>query len=560
MIQQWNGIQRAISDCWLETCYSLYTDPDDLTSSYLRVNGLSIYADEADSIAALLPMTVEIVIDETSYTYHIDGTSILRGAYSPSGGWMANYVILTSATQMAIPSTGTTFSIGVTVTAADDTTLSFTETGHRPLSNSMTTPERMYTGRVYEFQLANAVPAGSTYRTIASLTWFPKAVGYYTTQIYEEGFYDATTNLRDATQNFSSFYMAVANRDGLPGSEAASLMTDALITFRTYYLSDSFTDGCVILEMTDGVPVAPRDEVDAALTPVITGISVEVSPAEAEINSMYVHRQAALTFTPTIQFQYGDTLSYLNTDIAGNRYAPSVTVQATGVTPGTEYVRPDTGETETAGDTSVRGVSMQATGTKWKLTSAAYNQYYTVLFYHYPHFDQFAVHRMSVSETTTEYLYNGTYYKKDDFGDYCMIEYTVSFSDLDGENDTEMTIQYGTHRIPVTPGADGSGFLIVSAPVQQTLDVIGILYDNFSPYGIIFRQRLSTGMILMDFLSGGKGVAFGKVASEQNAVDISNAWDLLFYKATVGAYDGTTRQDLVAWMHDVDARLEALES
>lgn len=558
--KQWCGVQRQLGNGYIETCYNLYMDPDDSSiAAYLRVSGICIYAETEAELLELLPASIQIDIGEDSYQYSADG-NVMRGAYSPSGNWMPFYSCVYSTAHMDIPTDLSTFTLDVSVAIQETVELSFTETGHRPVYRSMTVPERMYTGTPYEFQFDSTVPAGGLYRSTASLTWFPKATGYYTTQIYESGYYDANTKLDDAESWFSSVYFAVANRDSLPGAQAALLTANAQVVVQTVYLSDSFTGGCAIMELQASVPVSPRDEVDASLAPVITGVAVSASPAEAVINGQYVHRQASLTFTPTVQYKYGDTLSYLNSDVSGYSYANSVSVQAGGVTPGESYVRPDTGDTETAGETSVRGISITATGAKWKLASSVYDSYYTVLYYHYPRFESFSIHRCTTSTAATDYLYDGTYYTKDDYGAYCLIEYVLDFSSLDGENETEFVIQYGTHRMEVTPGADGQGFVVVPAATTQSMNIIGILYDNYIPYGVAFQQRLSTAGILMDFLAGGKGMAFGKKATEANALDISPDWSLLFYQATVGAYSGTTRQDLVSWMHDIDTRLTALES
>ena len=141
-----------------------------------------------------------------------------------------------------------------------------------------------------------------------------------------------------------------------------------------------------------------------------------------------------------------------------------------------------------------------------------------------------------------------------------MAEFQVSFSSLDGENQTSMTLQYGTHRISVTPDATGYGFVVFPANTAVSLNVNIVLYDNFMPYGVAATRRLSTASILIDYLSGGKGMAIGKAATEQSALDIASDWKLLFYQATVGSYNGDDEQDLIAWMRQVDDRLEYLEN
>ncbi len=527
-------------------------DGDELP--YIKVSGLSIYAGISDALASVLPASVRIDVGNGTYTYTIE-QNILAAAYSPSGNRMAYYASLSSADTMELPSE-TEFEISVTVTPAEGTPLQFTESARLPLRNSMVSPHNMATGQVYEFTLSAAVPAGASYRSEAVLVWSPQTIGAYATQVYEEGYLDPYTKVSQATESFGSVYFAVANQDNL--SESAS--SNARVSFVTRYLSDDFTGGCVITELEDSVQMIPVQTVDIALAPEITGVTITADDASAVVNGKYVHKRATLTITPVISFKYGDGLSYLNTDVGGNRYASSVSVVAEGVAPGTEYVRPDTGETETAGDTSVRDITMRAAGRKWRLLSADYQVFYQVLYYLPPRVTTMNVYRMAVSSIATEYQYNGVYYKKDDFGAYGMAEFRVSFSDLDGENQTSMTLQYGTHRIAVTPDANGYGFVVFQANTAVALNVNIVLYDNYMPYGVSATRRLSTASILIDYLSGGKGMAIGKAATEPSALDIAADWKLLFYQATVGAYNGDNEQDLVLWMHDVDDRLTYLEN
>ena len=530
------------------------------TAAHLLVSGFNIYASSRSDLAAKLPITVAVCANNgTTHTFYV-GDSILRGGYSPSGNWMAYYVNLTSDEQIAIPNKGATFQISVTVTPHSGAVLSFTESACGPRANLLTCPERMVTGRAYSFTTANAIPVDTSYRTESTLSWYPKMTGYYTTQVFEEGYVDPYTKTENATSSFSTIYFAVANRDGLPGSEAASLQTDAQVNVQVRYLSSDFTDGIVITEMSGLVPCAPRDEVDAGLAPTLTAANVAMSalPSEAVIGGKYLHRQATVTCTPVAQYKYGDGLSYIHCNDT-NRYASSISFQAIGVAPGTTYIRPDTGAGVTAGNDSIAGVELCVYGSKWKLPSATVLKTYTVLWYQAPSLPTFSIHRASVSSTSTAYRYNGTYYKKDDFGAYCIIEYAVSFSPMDNTNTAEMVIQYGTHRTMINPGYSQSGFIVVSAPVAQTMSVIIVLYDRFYPYGVSAKRILSTGAILIDFLSGGSGMAVGKVATAANTLDIAPSWKLQFYQATIGAYNGTTPVNLVTWMRDIDARLKHIE-
>lgn len=521
---------------------------------YLKVSGLSIYSESDADLEALLPASVRIDIGNGTYDYQI-GNNILAGAYSPSGNRMDYYAALSSGVSMDFP-TETEFDIAVTVTPAEGEPLIFTESVRCPMTNSLTAPNSVTTGTAAEFTLTSAAPTGASYRNEASLVWMPQAAGYYTTQIYEEGYVDPYTKVSEASSDFLSVYFAVANPDELP----TELASNARVGFSTYYLSDDFTDGCMITDLETSVMVTPGSTVDSTLAPEITSVTITADPSEAVVDGKYVHKKATLTFTPVVRFKYGDSIAYLSTDELGNRYGASISAVAVGITPGEEYTRPDTEETETADDTSVRAVTLRATGRKWKLQSNGYMATYQVLYYLPPRITTMNVYRMAVSSIATPYRYNGTYYKKDDFGAYGMAEFQVSFSSLDGENQTSMTLQYGTHRISVTPDATGYGFVVFPANTAVSLNVNIVLYDNFMPYGVAATRRLSTASILIDYLSGGKGMAIGKAATEQSALDIASDWKLLFYQATVGSYNGDDEQDLIAWMRQVDDRLEYLEN
>lgn len=528
---------------------------------HINVNGLSIYSDSAEVLTAILPATIAIQINDGEPYIITTGSVISSGAYSPSSEWMSNYILVSSEYNFDIPTNSQTFTINITVTPQNGDPFSFSEDACAPIANTLTCPQRMYTGRVYTFNLQNSIAAGGMYKTVAELTWYPKIVGTYTTQVYEVGYVDSYTQVDMATDRFSAIQFAIANRDGLSGADAASLITDANIVVQTRYMSSDFNNGIVIFETTAAVPTAPRDEVDAELAPVLTesDLLIIAYPETSEINGKYVHKQATLTCVPTAQYKYGDSLSYIQYGDK-KRYGGSISFQANGVTPGTEYVRPDTGDTEIATNESVSSFSISVCGAKWKLQSDVINKAYSVLWYHPPILSEFALHRCAVSSTSTEYQYDGVYYEKDDFGSYCLIEYQVDFSPLDNSNTTDMIIQYGTHRLTFTPTYSQAGFIVVPAPAAQAMDVIISLYDLLYPYGVAMKQRLSTGAILIDFLNGGTGMAVGKAATESNALDIASDWDLLFYQATVGAYSGTSSISLVPWMHDIDDRLAVLES
>ena len=564
----WNGIRRDYvndneEDYSVETCYTLHADMDSSAAgAYLNVSGISIYASEGSILPAMLPFTVTVQIDDGEiYTYTSTDT-VLHGAYSPSGSWMQYYVYITSSTEMPVPVGGESFQITVTVTPNEGTGVSFTESCCGPSSNTVLPPSEMVTGRAYQFIAANPFVADATHRTSVVLTWRPFVDGSYLAKVSDYGYYDPYTRTEDAPSDFSSFYFAIVNPDSIPRASGEYSASEATVRVKTLYLSEDFTNGILITDLTFTVPITPRTEIDSSLKPVLTESMINIipDPIESSINNKYVHRQTTLYCTPEAGFQFGDSTFYITTGDGANRFTPSISFTVIGVTPGTEYVRPDTGNTEIAGEESISSVTMSVTGDKWRITSDPVTITYPVLYYHVPRLDSFSIHRCTTSGVATDYQYNGTYYKKDDFGAYCLIEYTPVFCSLDSENECSMIIQYGTHTMAITPTSGASSYVVVAANTEQTLDVIIFMYDLFTPYGVSAQLRLSTANVLIDFLANGKGMAVGKNATTQNALDIANGWSLLFYQATVGAYNGSSSTSLIPWMHNVDSRLTALEN
>ena len=259
------------------------------------------------------------------------------------------------------------------------------------------------------------------------------------------------------------------------------------------------------------------------------------------------------------QLSSDTSLAYIRSG-AKNTFSSSITAQAEGVAPGTSYTRPDTGATVTAGEETVGSATLCVCGTKWGLLSDDVTVTYNVLWYLTPRVDDLSVHRAVRVTTSTSYSQDGYYYTKDDFGQYCIVEYTVSYASLSGQNDRKLTLLYGSASKQITLSSTTQSGFYVFAAGDSAMNVALELTDNFYPYGILATVRLSTSGILLDYLSGGKGMAVGKTATEQKTLDIARDWKLLFYQADVGAYnDDTSSEDLIAWMHETDARLTALE-
>lgn len=528
---------------------------------YLCMNGFSLYADTQAALSSLLPATIRVKVQNGAEHSYVTDQTIRTNIYSPSGNLMRYAVTVSSQEEMDLPTAAGTFTISVTVVTADGNTTTFNETGYRPVEYVITTPVGMTTGSVYSFTMNHAAQVGAMFSNSAHIRFAPQVDNITLMTMTDYGYVDAYTRVSEASSAFSTIQFAVANPGYLSEYIDGTVTGNAVVSFQTRYLSTDFQNGILITDATAQVPLTLRDGVDDELKPVLTAALVGLTGTNAYNvgHTAYVHRQSTLTLTPAAQFKYGDSLAYIN---SGDRttFSGSISTIAEGAEPGTTYTRPDTGASVTAGQETVGGVSLSVCGRKWGLSSDTVTKTYYVLWYVAPRVNSFSVHRAARVSTSTSYYQGGYYYKKDDFGPYCIVEYDVEFASLSGQNSKKLTLFYGSSSRVINISSSQRGYYIFSAG-DAAMDVALELTDTFYPYGILATVRLSTAGILIDYLSGGKGMAIGKTATEQRALDIAKDWKLLFYQADVGAYNSDTSSvDLVSWMHNTDSRLTALEA
>ena len=140
-----------------------------------------------------------------------------------------------------------------------------------------------------------------------------------------------------------------------------------------------------------------------------------------------------------------------------------------------------------------------------------------------------------------------------DNGDHCRIDWAVAITSINNQNGKKLTIRHpeGTAEFNPLDSYTQSGSLIVAASTESTYGIDFTVSDDLNT--ITKSLRLSTAQAVMDLLYGGGGVAFGKVASVQNAVEISDLWKLICYKLSL---DGI---DMNAWVKQLESRVGALE-
>ena len=136
-----------------------------------------------------------------------------------------------------------------------------------------------------------------------------------------------------------------------------------------------------------------------------------------------------------------------------------------------------------------------------------------------------------------------------DSGDHVLIEWGVSFAPVNDHNTRVLTVHHPEGSSVVTLSAyQQTGQMIVAADTEHSYNISLTLQDAFATF--TRTVRLSTAGVILDILSGGKGVAFGKVAETQAALEVCPDWTLICQTLKLAGVD------LGTWMQAIEQRLE----
>ena len=146
----------------------------------------------------------------------------------------------------------------------------------------------------------------------------------------------------------------------------------------------------------------------------------------------------------------------------------------------------------------------------------------TVIAYSPPYFN---------STLSQRCLSNGTL---NDDGTYIHGLVSCGFSSCGGKNTLATSVQYkkvsetSWTNAGVTFSSD-KAFTFGSGKIstETSYDIQYILKDTFSSISV--QEIVSTAAVVMDFKSGGKGVAVGKVSERDNTFEIAENWDVKVY-------------------------------
>ena len=135
-------------------------------------------------------------------------------------------------------------------------------------------------------------------------------------------------------------------------------------------------------------------------------------------------------------------------------------------------------------------------------------------------------------------LSNGTL---DDDGTYIHELVSFGYSSCGGKNTLKTSVQY--KQVSATQWTD-AGVTFVSntaftygkgqISTETSYDVRYTLEDAFSTISI--QEIVSTAAVVMDFKSGGKGVAIGKVSERDNTFEVAENWDVKVYGMLLKEY------------------------
>ena len=135
-------------------------------------------------------------------------------------------------------------------------------------------------------------------------------------------------------------------------------------------------------------------------------------------------------------------------------------------------------------------------------------------------------------------LSNGTL---DDDGTYIHALVSFGYSSCGGKNTLKTSVQY--KQVSATQWTDaGVTFASNTAftygkgqiSTETSYDVRYTLEDAFSTISV--QEIVSTAAVVMDFKSGGKGVAIGKVSERDNTFEVAENWDVKVYGMLLKEY------------------------
>lgn len=324
---------------------------------------------------------------------------------------------------------------------------------------------------------------------------------------YSNAYYNSTTQLSAVATDISVTSFTIYH------SHKNTLTTDFTGGVGTYtlelkeYKDSTYFGRQELINCTITGQIAYNDVAPQAAYPALTLTSTEVGGVGILAQyGKYIKGKSRVQFTTTKSFKYGATQSLYSLSAAGT----------------TTYVNSALTVSPTADGSAVATLKDNFDATVTRTIA------YEVYDYWDPDITVTAIHRCKQDGT------------RDDFGGYCEIEWGINVAPLGNQNSKELTITCpdGTSEQQVMPTLTGytcTGSFIVQASTELAFNIVYSLTDDFAT--ITRTVRLSTAGVILDILTGGTGLAFGKVASLQNAVEFANEWAVAIEDSDGKRYD-----------------------
>lgn len=112
---------------------------------------------------------------------------------------------------------------------------------------------------------------------------------------------------------------------------------------------------------------------------------------------------------------------------------------------------------------------------------------------------------------------------KNDAGEWCYMVVVYTFTSLNGQNARNTTVTLGSSTVSRQVTSEVEETYILPADMEHSYDIVVVAIDSIT--SVSKTVRLSTAGVIMDLLTGGKGIGLGKVAEYQNMVEVNPEWE-----------------------------------
>jgi hypothetical protein len=251
--------------------------------------------------------------------------------------------------------------------------------------------------------------------------------------------------------------------------------------------------------------------------PTIASVSIaEATSGVAKQFGCYVQNKSTLSVSFSASGAYGSTIKRSWVTVLGVTYSgTSITTGVLTSTGTNGYVQVEIHTEDSRG--CIAGSSTPV----------------TVVAYSYPAITAFSVQRCNSSGTA------------DSNGSYAKLTYSYSVSSVNSKNTCSMKIQYkrstasswaGTLKSASSYSASTSVVPTTTLSSDYQWDIMITVADYFTSTS--YTAILPSAAVIMDFLASGNGMAIGKTAETENALDIG--WDVIFR----GGVSGLDTEDI----------------